>query len=147
MCTAVVGGSIHRAATRVSAASDQRSTTPTRNHRMNNRRENFRCGAWDSESSAGLPSTCAGRSSACSFEGVSGFSVTPQNNRLPCFDIAPDYSCGLDGWTQHPARILLYLAAKFRECLKSMAGAATRIGKALSCNRNELPIVGIGLQR
>src|SRR5580693_46105 len=39
MCTAVVGGSIHRAATRISAASDQRSTTPMTSHRIKDRRK------------------------------------------------------------------------------------------------------------
>src|SRR5580692_6193357 len=38
MCTAVVGGSIHRADTRISAANDQRSTTPMTNHRTKDRR-------------------------------------------------------------------------------------------------------------
>ena len=34
MYTAVVGGSIHRTATSMSTASDQRSPTPMRNHRI-----------------------------------------------------------------------------------------------------------------
>src|ERR1700746_3777178 len=62
MCTAVVGGSIHRAATRGSTASDQRSATPIRNHPSKRRREPFRPGA---------------------LVLVSGFSVTLQNNRFP----------------------------------------------------------------
>src|ERR1039458_9080608 len=37
MCTAVVGGSIHRAARSISAASDQTSTTPMATHRAKNR--------------------------------------------------------------------------------------------------------------
>ena len=61
MCTAVVGGLIHRAATRTSAARDQRSAAPMRNHRTRDRRELFRSGVL----------SCA-----------SGFSVTYQNNRL-----------------------------------------------------------------
>src|SRR5690348_985103 len=61
MCTTVVGGSIHRAATRISTASNQRSATPRRNHRTKDRREPFRSGV---------------------LESVAGFSVTLQNNRL-----------------------------------------------------------------
>jgi hypothetical protein len=60
MCTAVVGGSIHRAATRVSAASDQRSATARRNHRTKERRELLRSGV---------------------LEGVYGVVVTFQDNR------------------------------------------------------------------
>lgn len=71
MCTAVVGGSIHRAATRSSAANDQRSTTPRRNHRAKDRRVCFRCGG---------------------FGGMSGISVTLQNNRLGWIEIAGDGS-------------------------------------------------------
>src|SRR6202035_3269773 len=41
MCTAVVGGSIHRAARRISAASDQRSTTPMTSHRIRDRTKGF----------------------------------------------------------------------------------------------------------
>src|ERR1700726_885897 len=70
MCTAVVGGSIHRAATRISTASDQRSATPMRNHRTKDRRVPFRSGV---------------------FEGISGFSITLQNNRLGWIEIAPAY--------------------------------------------------------
>src|ERR1039457_5024315 len=44
MCTAVVGGSIHRAATRISAASDQRSTTPMTRHRIKDRTKPVRSG-------------------------------------------------------------------------------------------------------
>src|SRR5579859_2388939 len=68
MCTAVVGGSIHRAATRISTASDQKSAAPMRNHRTKDRKKPFRCG---------VPG------------GVSGFSVTLQHNRLRWIDIAP----------------------------------------------------------
>src|ERR1700758_4467696 len=39
MCTAVVGGSIHRAAKRISAASDQRRTNPMTSHRIKERTE------------------------------------------------------------------------------------------------------------
>src|SRR5579862_3764780 len=41
MCTAVVGGSIHRAARRITAASDQRSTTPMTSHRIKDRTKGF----------------------------------------------------------------------------------------------------------
>src|SRR5208282_4299235 len=68
MCTTVVGGSIHRAATRINTASDQRSATPTRNHRTKDRRAPVRRGVL-----------------GC----VSGFSVTLQNNRLGWIDIVP----------------------------------------------------------
>src|SRR5437899_3841488 len=61
MCTAVVGGSIHRAATKISAASDQRSTTPMTSHRTKDRRKPVRRGVW-----------------VC----VSGIAVTFQNNSL-----------------------------------------------------------------
>jgi hypothetical protein len=44
MCTAVVGGLIHRAATSVSAASNQRSATPMANHRTKDRKERLRGG-------------------------------------------------------------------------------------------------------
>src|SRR5277367_1670612 len=71
MCTAVVGGSIHRAATSISTASDQRSATPIRNHRTKDRRDPFQCQVFGS---------------------ASGFSVTPQNNRLRRSAIAPDKS-------------------------------------------------------
>src|SRR5271168_3957323 len=71
MCTAVVGGSIQRAATSISTANNQTSPTPMRKHRKMNRTET------------------AGRGVA---GGASGFSVTPQNNRLRSIDIAPDAS-------------------------------------------------------
>jgi len=63
MCTAVVGGSIHRAATRMSAASDQSSTTPMTTHRMKERRNPVRSGIL-----------------VC----VSGVAVTVQNNSAGC---------------------------------------------------------------
>jgi hypothetical protein len=66
MCTAVDGGSIHRAARRISAASDHRSTTPMANHRTKDRRTKDR--------RKPLRSGVLG----C----VSGFSVTFQNNSL-----------------------------------------------------------------
>src|SRR5208282_507115 len=68
MCTAVVGGSIHRAATRISAASDQRSTTPMTSHRIKDRTK----------------PVCSGV-----LIGVFGISVTFQNNSrvgLPLMD-------------------------------------------------------------
>ena len=46
MCTAVVGGSIHRAARRSSAASNQTSATPMASHRTKNRRRLLRGGVW-----------------------------------------------------------------------------------------------------
>ena len=61
MCKAVVGGSIHRAATRVSAASDQRSTTARPSHRIEERRKLFHRGG---------------------LGGVNGLVVTFQNNSL-----------------------------------------------------------------
>ncbi len=90
MCTTVVGGSIHRAATRISTAIDQRSATPMRNHRTKDRRVPFRCGL---------------------FGGVSGFSVTLQNNRLGWIDIAPG-RVGPGNFTPSPSRSLL-------DCLQS----------------------------
>src|SRR5258707_4612306 len=63
MCTAVVGGSIHRAATRISAASDQRSTTPMTSQRINHRRKLLRSGVL----------VCG-----------SAIAVTFQNNSLGC---------------------------------------------------------------
>src|SRR5215469_14495263 len=70
-CTAVVGGSIHRAATKISTASDQRSATPMTNHLAKDRRTPFRSEflVW-----------------------MSGFSVTFQNNRLGSIDIVLDKS-------------------------------------------------------
>jgi hypothetical protein len=62
MCTVVDGGSIHRAARRISAASDQTSATPMASHRTKDRREPLRGGVLGG--------------------GVSGFSVTFQNNSL-----------------------------------------------------------------
>src|SRR3984885_15747809 len=44
MCTAVVGGSIHRAARRINEASDQASTTPMTSHRTKDRRKPLRSG-------------------------------------------------------------------------------------------------------
>src|SRR5258708_8768774 len=61
MCTAVDGGSIHRAARRISAASDQTSTPPITSHRTKDRRKPLRSGV---------------------LGGVSGFSVTFQNTSL-----------------------------------------------------------------
>src|SRR5579864_100722 len=69
MCTAVVGGSIQRAATRISTASDQRNATPMRNHRTKDRSEPFRGGVL-----------------VC----VSGFSLTLQNNRFGWIHIVSD---------------------------------------------------------
>src|SRR5215472_12118751 len=87
MCTAVVGGSIHRAATRITTASDQRSASPMRNRRSKNRTEPFLGGVL-----------------GC----TSGFSLTFQNNRLGWIvvwagiDTVPDKSCrtlqGLMPW-------------------------------------------------
>jgi hypothetical protein len=68
MCTAVVGGSIQRAATRISTASDQRNATPMSSHRTTDRSEPLRSGV------------------GC----VSGFSATFQNNRLDRIDLVPD---------------------------------------------------------
>src|ERR1700674_4509778 len=61
MWTAVDGGSIHRAARRISAASDQTSTTPITSDRTKDRRKPLRSGV---------------------LGGVSGFSVTFQNTSL-----------------------------------------------------------------
>src|SRR6202008_4588010 len=61
MCTAVVGGSIHRAATRISTASDQRSPTPMTSHRVKDRRNPVRSGV---------------------LVGAFGIEVTFQNNSL-----------------------------------------------------------------
>ena len=47
MCTAVVGGSIHLAATSISAASNQSATAPKPNHRTDVRRKPLRRGALD----------------------------------------------------------------------------------------------------
>src|ERR1700688_3098377 len=78
MCTDVVGGSIHRAATSISTASDQRSAPPMRIHRTKFRRELFRFAVF--EAASGF---CA------VFGATSGFSVTLQNNRLRSIAIAP----------------------------------------------------------
>lgn len=69
MCTAVVGGSIQRAATRISTANAHRSASPMRTHRTKNRREGLRGGGVG----------CA-----------SEFSGTLQNNRFGGIDIVPD---------------------------------------------------------
>jgi hypothetical protein len=69
MCTAVDGGSIHRAATRISAASDQRSTTPMPSHRTRDRRTEDR-------RTKGRRKPLRTRVSGS----VSGFSVTLQDN-------------------------------------------------------------------
>src|ERR1700722_6769310 len=61
MCTAVVGGLTHRAATRISAANDQRSATPMTSHRIKDRRKAVRSRALVS---------------------VFGIAVTSQNNSL-----------------------------------------------------------------
>jgi hypothetical protein len=71
MCTAVVGGSIQRAATRIRTASDQRTAAPMRSHRTTDRRETFRGAA---------------------FGCVSGVSVTFQNNRCGSIHIVPDHA-------------------------------------------------------
>src|SRR5579871_729532 len=44
MCTAVVGGSIHRAATSISAKNNQKDTRLMAIHRISERRESFRRG-------------------------------------------------------------------------------------------------------
>src|SRR5450755_825979 len=61
MCTAVDGGSIHRAARSTIAASHQISTTPIASHRAKDRRRLLRVSV---------------------LGGASGFSVTFQNNSL-----------------------------------------------------------------
>src|SRR5258708_24530147 len=67
MCTAVVGGSIHRAATSVSAATDQSPTNPMTTHRINVRRKRGLSG--------GLASGFGTVSGI-----VSGVGITVQNN-------------------------------------------------------------------
>ena len=62
MCTTVVGGSIHRAARRISAANDQTSATPMTSLRTEDRRKPLRSRVLEG--------------------GASGFSVTFQNNSL-----------------------------------------------------------------
>lgn len=54
MCTAVDGGSIHRTARRISAASNQTSTTPITSHRTKDRRKPLRSGV------LGCVSGCSG---------------------------------------------------------------------------------------
>src|SRR6516162_7086991 len=66
MCTAVVGGSIQRAATSRSAANNQRRAIPMRIHVTKDRRESLRLGG---------------------FGWASEFSVTFQNNRFAPIDI------------------------------------------------------------
>src|SRR5271168_39799 len=56
MCTAVVGGSIQRAARSVSAASDQRAATLMRNHRIKDGRKRLRGGVFESVSGIAVPS-------------------------------------------------------------------------------------------
>ena len=81
MCTAVVGGSIHRAATRINAANDHRSASPMRSHVTKERRVTFRC-----EVVGGVLGGVRGGVLGLVF----GFSGTLQNNRLGWIDIAPD---------------------------------------------------------
>ena len=88
MCTAVVGGSIHRLATSVSAASDQRTAVAMRSHRTKDRRKLLRSGV---VACAMGGSRCASKFSAVSC--ASGFSATLQNNRLSFVDIAIGRLC------------------------------------------------------
>src|SRR5882757_3346018 len=74
MCTAVVGGSTHRAARRISAERDQRSTTPMTSHRIKDRRKPVRSGGWVGVSGIGL----------------SGMAVTFQNNSLSGLPLMDD---------------------------------------------------------
>src|SRR5258708_6009115 len=77
MCTAVVGGSTHRAARRISAERNQRSTTPMTSHRIKDRRKPVRSGGWVGVSGIGL----------------SAMAVTFQNNSLsglPLMDVRTD---------------------------------------------------------
>src|ERR1700758_1249848 len=69
MCTVVDGGSIHRAARRISAASDQTSTTPMTSHRTKYREKPLRRGVLGD---------------------VSGFSVTFQNNNPAGWSLMTD---------------------------------------------------------
>jgi len=62
MCTAVDGGSIHRTAKSINAASDQRSSTLMAHHRTTDRRRPLR---------------------SVILECASGFSVTFQNSLMP----------------------------------------------------------------
>src|SRR5258706_11463684 len=74
MCTAVVGGSTHRAARRISAERDQRSTTPMTSHRIKDRRKPVRSGGWVGASGIAL----------------SGMAVTFQNNSLSGLPVMDD---------------------------------------------------------
>jgi hypothetical protein len=77
MWTAVVGGSIQRAAMSMSTASDQSSASAMPNHRTQDRRTSFQCEIGGGMFGAGVAV-------------ASGFSITLQNNRLGGFDIARD---------------------------------------------------------
>src|ERR1035441_1385964 len=79
MCTAVVGGSIQRAARRVRAAADQRSTTPMTIHRIRDRRGILRGGVLVS---------------------VFGVTVTSQNNSRGRVGRVGKRSAGRDGSTK-----------------------------------------------
>src|SRR5271155_4054478 len=81
MCTAVVGGSIQRAAARISAPSDQSSTSPMSSQRINDRRSSVR----------DAPLVSVDAVPGVAFSGyamlevafsVSGIAVTLQNNIL-----------------------------------------------------------------
>src|SRR5258708_29585117 len=74
MCTAVVGGSTHRAARRISAERDQRSPTAMTSHRIKDRRKRVRGGGWVGAASIGL----------------SGMAVTFQNNSLSGLPLMDD---------------------------------------------------------
>src|SRR5882762_8716049 len=74
MCTAVVGGSTHRAARRISAERDQRSTTPMTSRRIKDRRKPVRSGAWVGVSGVGL----------------SVMAITFQNNSLSGLPLTDD---------------------------------------------------------
>jgi hypothetical protein len=91
MCTAVVGGSIHLAATSINAAQDQRAATPMRNHRSKGRTPGHRApDHWTADRKVNFRFVL--------FDGVggdilglrSGLSVTLQNNRLRWIALAPD---------------------------------------------------------
>ena len=87
MCTAVVGGSIHRAATSSSAASSQRDATPMPIHRAKDRR---------GDRSSPFRNAVLG----C----ISGLSVTSQNNRLGRIIVRAE-SPALPNLAQPPRRI------------------------------------------
>src|SRR6516225_4860335 len=70
MCTAVVGGSIHRAATRITAAADQSANAASRSHRTNHRMKPLGGGV---------------------LARASGVSATVQNNLLRRVDLASSY--------------------------------------------------------